>query len=121
MLVIGATGSGKTNFLLPILQQQIVTSPHRSLILDIRAISPRCWPTPTSVSCWWRRGTGAAMLGHRPRRDQSLSQARLFAESCIPPSDEPIWSTGARQIFAGIMNYLCLTRPGAWDLMGSSS
>ena len=47
----------------------------------------------------------------------SLSQARLFAESCIPPSDEPIWSTGARQIFAGVMHYLCVTRPEQWDLV----
>ena len=116
VLVIGATGSGKTNFLLPILQQ-IVTSPHRSLILDIKGDFTAMLAYPDErfmlVAPWDRRGWRWDIA----RDVTSLSQARLFAESCIPPSDEPIWSTGARQIFAGVMNYLCLTRPGAWDLM----
>ena len=58
VLVIGATGSGKTNFLLPILQQ-IVTSPHRSLILDIKGDFTAMLAYPTSVSLvapWDRRG-----------------------------------------------------------------
>ena len=51
-------------------------------------------------------------------RDVTISRkARLFAESRIPPSDRTDLVHRARQIFAGIMNYLCLTRPGAWDLM----
>ena len=116
VLVVGATGSGKTNFLLPILQQ-IVTGPHRSLILDIKGDFTARLAYPDErfvlVAPWDRRGWRWDIA----RDVTSLSQARLFAESCIPPSDEPIWSTGARQIFAGVMNYLCLTQPGAWDLM----
>jgi len=116
VLVIGATGSGKTNFLLPILQQ-IVTSPHRSLILDIKGDFTAMLAYPDErfmlVAPWDRRGWRWDIA----RDVTSLSQARLFAESCIPPSDEPIWSTGARQIFAGLMHYLCVTRPGRWDLV----
>jgi len=116
VLVIGATGSGKTNFLLPVLQQ-IVAGPHRSLILDVKGDFTAMLAYPGErfilVAPWDRRGWRWDIA----RDVTSLSQARLFAESCIPPSDEPIWSTGARQIFAGVMNYLCLTRPGAWDLM----
>ena len=116
VLVIGATGSGKTNFLLPILQQ-IVAGPHRSLILDVKGDFAATLRYPDDafifVAPWDRRGWRWDIA----RDVTSLSQARLFAESCIPASDEPIWSTGARQIFAGLMNYLCLTRPGQWDLL----
>lgn len=117
VLVIGATGSGKTNFLLPILQQ-IVAGPHRSLILDVKGDFAATLRYPDDafifVAPWDRRGWRWDIA----RDVTSLSQARLFAESCIPASDEPIWSTGARQIFAGLMNYLCLTRPGRqWDLL----
>jgi hypothetical protein len=116
VLVIGATGSGKTNFLLPILQQ-IVAGPHRSLILDVKGDFTQTLRYPDDafifVAPWDRRGWRWDIA----RDVTSLSQARLFAESCIPPSDEPIWSTGARQIFAGLMHYLCVTRPGRWDLL----
>ena len=116
VLVIGATGSGKTNFLLPILQQ-IVAGPHRSLILDVKGDFTATLRYPDDafifVAPWDRRGWRWDIA----RDVTSLSQARLFAESCIPASDEPIWSTGARQIFAGLMNYLCITRPGQWDLL----
>ena len=116
VLVIGATGSGKTNFLLPILQQ-IVAGPHRSLILDVKGDFTATLRYPADafifVAPWDRRGWRWDLA----RDVTSLSQARLFAESCIPPSDEPIWSTGARQIFAGLMHYLCVTRPGRWDLV----
>jgi hypothetical protein len=115
VLVIGATGSGKTNFLLPILQQ-IVAGPHRSLILDVKGDFTATLRYPDDrfifVAPWDRRGWRWDIA----RDVTGLSQARLFSESCIPASDEPIWSTGARQIFAGLMNYLCLTRPGQWDL-----
>ena len=115
VLVIGATGSGKTNFLLPILQQ-IVAGPHRSLILDVKGDFTATLRYPEDrfilVAPWDRRGWRWDIA----KDVTGLSQARLFAESCIPASDEPIWSTGARQIFAGLMNYLCLTRPGQWDL-----
>lgn len=116
VLVIGATGSGKTNFLLPVLQQ-IVAGPHRSLILDVKGDFTETLRYPEDrfifVAPWDRRGWRWDIA----RDVTSLSQARLFAESCIPPSDEPIWSTGARQIFAGLMHYLCVTRPGRWDLV----
>ena len=116
VLCIGAVGSGKTNFLLPILQQ-IVTSPHRSLILDVKGdfTEKLCYPNDAFIfiAPWDQRGWRWDVA----KDITSLSQARLFAESCIPPSEEPIWSTSARQIFAGLMNYLCLTQPGQWDLM----
>ncbi|MBK8751743.1 MAG: type IV secretion system DNA-binding domain-containing protein [Candidatus Competibacteraceae bacterium] len=116
VLVLGSTGSGKTNFLLPLLQQ-IVASPHRSLILDVKGDFTEKLRYPNDsfifVAPWDRRGWRWEIA----KDVTSLSQARLFAESCIPASDEPIWSTGARQIFAGLMNYLCLTRPGQWDLL----
>lgn len=116
VLVIGATGSGKTNFLLPILQQ-IVAGSHRNLILDVKGDFTETLRYPDDrfilVAPWDRRGWRWDIA----KDVTSLSQARLFAESCIPPSDEPIWSTGARQVFAGLMNYLCLTRPGQWDLL----
>lgn len=116
VLCVGAVGSGKTNFLLPILQQ-IVASPHRSLILDVKGDFTEKLNYPNDqfilIAPWDQRGWRWDIA----KDITSLSQARLFAESCIPPSDEPIWSTSARQIFAGLMNYLCFTKPGQWDLM----
>jgi len=116
VLVIGATGSGKTNFLLPILQQ-IVAGPHRSLILDVKGDFTATLRYPDDAFILVAPWDGRGWRWDLAKDVTSLSQARLFAESCIPPSDEPIWSTGARQIFAGVMHYLCVTRPEQWDLV----
>jgi len=116
VLCIGAIGAGKTNFLLPILQQ-LVASPHRSLILDVKGDFTEKLRYPNDAFIFIAPWDGRGWRWDIANDVTSLSQARLFAESCIPPSDEPLWSTGARQIFAGLMNYLCLTRPGRWDLM----
>lgn len=115
LLCIGAVGSGKTNFLMPLLQQ-VVASPHRSLILDVKGDYTACLRYPQNefilLAPWDQRGWRWDIA----KDVTTLSQARLFAESCIPPSDEPIWSTGARQVFAGIMHHLCKTQPCNWTL-----
>jgi hypothetical protein len=116
VLVIGAVGSGKTNFLLPILQQ-IAAGRYRSLIVDVKGEFTETLNYPEGrfvlLAPWDQRGWRWDIA----RDITTLSQCRLFAESCIPPSDEPIWSTAARQIFTGLLHYLCITRPGQWDLM----
>ncbi|MBL8260041.1 MAG: type IV secretion system DNA-binding domain-containing protein, partial [Candidatus Competibacteraceae bacterium] len=116
VLCVGAVGAGKTNFLLPFLQQ-IAASPHRSFILDIKGDFTEKLLYPDDrfilIAPWDERGWRWDIA----KDINSLSQARLFAESCVPPSEDPIWSTAARQIFAGLMNYLCLTKPGQWDLL----
>ncbi|MGB4946981.1 MAG: type IV secretion system DNA-binding domain-containing protein [Candidatus Competibacter denitrificans] len=116
LLCMGAVGAGKTNFLLPFLQQ-VVASKHRSFILDIKGDFTEKLNYPNDrfilIAPWDERGWRWDIA----KDITTLSQARLFAESCIPMSDEPLWATAARQIFAGLLNYLCITRRGAWDLL----
>ncbi len=115
MLCMGAVGAGKTNFLLPFLQQ-VVASEHRSFILDIKGDFTEKLRYPDErfilIAPWDQRGWRWDIA----RDVTGLSHARLLAESCIPMSDEPIWATAARQVFAGLINYLCLSRPRQWDL-----
>ncbi len=116
LLCMGAVGVGKTNFLLPFLQQ-VVASEHRSFILDVKGdfTEKLCYPNEhfILIAPWDERGWRWDIA----KDITTLSQARLFAESCIPMSDEPLWATAARQIFAGLLHYLCITQRGAWDLL----
>ena len=92
MLVIGATGSGKTNSVADLAADRESCT---SLILDIKGDFTAMLAYLTIerfmlVAPWDRRGWRWDIA----RDVTSLSQARLFASAFRRP-DEPIWSTGA--------------------------
>lgn len=113
-LAIGAMGSGKTQFLLPILLQAI--KKHRTVIFDYKGEYTEVLPIDDQgmvlIAPWDRRSAQWDIAADVTTR----SDARLIAEMMIHDSHDPMWSNAARQVLTGLIYYLCRTKPG-WSFV----
>jgi hypothetical protein len=122
ILAVGAQGSGKTQFLLPMLQQVCsaiqaddADRSYRAVIFDFKGEYTEVLPVEddafTLIAPWDRRSAHWAIAQDvRTRGD-----ARLIAEQMISDSKDPMWSNASRQVLTGLIHALALTKPGQWD------
>jgi len=111
ILAVGAAGSGKTQFLLPLLLQ-ILQEGHRALIFDRKGEFTSKLPVQSArlLAPWDRRSARWDIAQDvRTRAD-----ARLVASLFVQESKDPMWSHAARSILSGLMVALATQRPGRW-------
>lgn len=100
--VVGGPGSGKTVLLTPLIQR----------VLDSGA-SALIWDSKKDFTARLRGGaSGIVLIAPWDRRSAAWdiaadvldeTDAQLVAESVIPPTDQPIWSQGARGLLTGLL------------------
>ncbi|WP_350586744.1 type IV secretion system DNA-binding domain-containing protein [Pseudoalteromonas sp. RB2-MNA-CIBAN-0110] len=101
IFVVGSQGSGKTVFITPIIQQ-IIDRGERAFIYDEKREFTALFYNASStilIAPWDERGTSWNIQADA----SSNTKAELIAERLINETEEPIWSTGARVIFVGMM------------------
>ena len=101
IFVVGSQGSGKTVFITPIIQQ-IIDRGERAFIYDEKREFTALFYNASStilIAPWDARGTPWNIQADA----KSNTEAALIAERLISETKEPVWSTGARAIFAGMM------------------
>ena len=113
VLAVGARGSGKTQFLLPLLQQ-VIEQDHRAIIFDYKGEYTEVLPLADDqfilIAPWDKRSA----VWHIAADVRTRSDARLIAQQMIRDSEDPMWSNSSRQVLTGLINYLCQTQPGSW-------
>ena len=113
VLAVGARGSGKTQFLLPLLQQ-VIDQNHRAIIFDYKGEYTETLPLADDqfilIAPWDKRSA----VWHIAADVRTRSDARLIAQQMIRDSEDPMWSNSSRQVLTGLINYLCQTQPDTW-------
>lgn len=109
MLALGQSGAGKTQILLPIMQQAIGRG-DRVLLFDYKGDLTEKLPGAL-LAPWDRRS-----LSWDVARDcQTKQQARALAEELVADGgDNPMWSNGARQILVAMVVSLQRERGQDW-------
>lgn len=109
MLALGQSGAGKTQILLPVMQQAIGRG-DRVLVFDYKGDLTE--KLPGSLLAPW----DARSLAWDVARDcQTKQQARALAESMVEQGgDNPMWASGARQILVAMLVYLQRERGQDW-------
>ncbi len=117
MLILGAVGSGKTQFLLPLIEQVVDSPNKKSIIFDFKGDFTEYFLNDSSVKLiapWDTRG-----LTWDIRADiKTVEEAQLFAEALIPEAQgnsDPMWVNGSRTILAGCVFAAIRTKPNTWD------
>lgn len=108
VLVLGNQGTGKTVFLLPLISQ-VISRGERAFIYDEkREFTAQFFNKETSVliAPWDKRGTPWNIQADAC----NAVQAKLIADQLIAESRDPLWSEGARSIFAGMIQILNRTK-----------
>jgi hypothetical protein len=122
ILAVGAQGSGKTQFLLPIVQQvceaienDASDQDFRAVLFDYKGEYTEVLPVEDDrfmlIAPWDQRSAHWA-IGQDVR---TRGDARLIAEQLISDSKDPMWSNASRQVLTGLIHALALTKPGRWD------
>ncbi len=111
MLVYGSVGSGKTQVLLPVLQQ-VIADRHRVLIYDSKLDMTSYFPEAALLSPWDARSRWWD-ISYDIR---TPAQASTFASAIIPVEDGPnkYWSVAAQQLLFGTLRGLIPVGPGKW-------
>jgi len=113
IFVVGSQGTGKTVFITPIIQQ-IIDRGERAFIYDEkREFTALFYNTSSTIliAPWDARGTPWNIQADASSNEEAV----LIAERLISETKEPIWSTGARSLFAGMMVTLNETgEPWGW-------
>lgn len=108
VLVLGNQGTGKTVFISPLISQ-IINRGERAFIYDEkREFTAQFFNKETSVliAPWDSRGTPWNIQADA----YNTVQAKLIADQLIGDSRDPLWSEGARSIFAGMIQILNCTK-----------
>ena len=115
-LIVGAVGSGKTQYLLPLIQQVVQSKTKKSIIFDFKG----------DFTEYFLNHSGVALIAPWDKRSlvwdlkadiKTVQDAQLFAEALIPDSKssaDPMWIMGSRSILAGIVFTAIATEPGTW-------
>jgi len=122
ILAVGAQGSGKTQFLLPILQQVCTAiqdaeedKSYRAVIFDFKGEYTEVLPVDDDhfalIAPWDQRSAHWDIASDVSTR----GDARLIAEQLISDSKDPMWSNASRQVLTGLISALAITKPGRWD------
>lgn len=116
ILVVGSVGSGKTQFILPIVQQIVLKQNAKSVIFDYKGDFTEYFYEHDSVKLfapWDERS-----LCWDIREDlQTTNDALLFAEAIIPAPKggmEPMWILGSRSILTGSVIAARKKKPETW-------
>lgn len=116
MLILGAVGTGKTQYLLPIIQQVVKSKTKKSIIFDFKS----------DFTEYFLNHSGVALIAPWDKRSlvwdlkadiKTVQDAQLFAEALIPDSKssaDPMWIMGSRSILAGIVISAIATEPETW-------
>lgn len=116
MLILGAVGSGKTQFLLPLIQQVVESPSKKSIIFDFKGDFTECFLNEKSVKLiapWDNRG----LCWDIQADIKTVEEAQLFAEAFIPEAQgnsDPMWINGSRSILAGCVVVAIKTQPNKW-------
>jgi type IV secretory pathway TraG/TraD family ATPase VirD4 len=110
-LIMGAQGGGKTVVINSLLSQAIEKN-EKTIIFDLTKGDFTRWvpefvmlsPTDSRTSHWW---LGFDLL--------DLGDASTFAESMIPPGDDPFWSSVAQNILISIIIKLQTEKGKNWS------
>jgi len=110
VLVVGATGAGKTTILYPMMKEAIKRG-DKALILDVKGDFTSCIDG-LILAPWDERGISWDIAADVTSRED----AETFAAAFIPESKDPMWSNGARQILVGVILYCIHANPGKWNI-----
>lgn len=108
LFVSGTQGSGKTVFLIPLIEQ-IILRGERCFVYDEKREFTALFYQPQSsilVAPWDDRSQAWDIQADA----SSAAQAQLIAEMLILDSDDPLWANGARMIWVGMVETLNHTR-----------
>lgn len=111
IFVGGAQGTGKTVFITPLIEQ-VIARGERAFIYDEKREFTKLFFDKSSsvlIAPWDSRGHAWDISADA----KNATQAELIAEHLIIDSDAPIWSLGAKMIFAGLIEILNHTKK-AW-------
>lgn len=114
-LLIAGTGAGKTQVILPLIAAAGKRGDRR-LIYDFKGdlTETHYAPDVALLAPWDARGTAWDVA----RDVGDLAAARELAAALVPepPSGNPMWSSGARQILTGLIVAQQARAPGAWSV-----
>src|SRR5690554_4208027 len=115
-LILGAVGSGKTQFLLPVVQQITDCPASKSVIFDYKGDYTEVFLSKTGVRLLapWDKRT----LEWDIKEDvRDHNDALLFAQAIIPEptgNADPMWTQGSRTILTGCIMAAIKARPQSW-------
>ena len=114
LFVAGAQGTGKSVFIIPLVAQ-IIERGERAFIYDEkREYTGLFYQNDSTIllAPWDKRGEPWQIS----KDARNAAQAQLIAEHLITDSNDPIWSNGARIIFAGMIEILNHSgKPWGWE------
>lgn len=111
ILVVGASGSGKSN-IIRALADQMIERKDRVLMLCVKGEVTAAFDAKDSILiAAHHRDSHAIDLA----ADIADSAAAIqFAADIVPASNPPFWSDCARAVLVDLILYLCMMRPGNW-------
>lgn len=110
IMTIGASGSGKTTIITPLIQAAIERG-DQLIIYDNKGDFTE-WVKDAILLAPWDARSHALDIAKDCRNAQ---QARELAAHLIPEGTDPIWHQAARQILTALVIKLQVEKPGTWD------
>ncbi|WP_330110341.1 type IV secretion system DNA-binding domain-containing protein [Methylophaga thalassica] len=108
IFVGGAQGTGKTVFITPLIEQVIIRG-ERAFIYDEKREFTKLFFDKNStvlIAPWDERGQAWDISSDA----KNATQAELIAEHLVMDSKDPLWSSGAKMILAGLIEILNNTK-----------
>ncbi|MEI8616193.1 type IV secretion system DNA-binding domain-containing protein [Shewanella sp. PP-He15 brown] len=104
ILAVGSQGSGKTVFIAPLISQ-VIERGERAFIYDEKREFTALFyknESCTLIAPWDERGVAWDVQADA----RNSTEAQLIAERLIDETRDPLWSSGARMIFTGMIEIL---------------
>jgi type IV secretory pathway TraG/TraD family ATPase VirD4 len=109
ILIIGASGSGKTTIITPMMMAAIERG-DQLVIYDNKGDFTECVPDAVLLAPWDARSHALDIA----RDCRNAQQARELAAHLIPAGKDPIWHQAARQILTALIIKLQVEMPEVW-------